>query len=690
MRILVVDDHPQNREVLIQLLRAVGHEPVAAANGVEALERLREGAADGIISDILMPRMDGFQLCRELRANPDWASTPFIFYTATYTDPKDETFALELGADRFLTKPAEPEVLLQALGEVLARSKSARPTAAMAPQETELLEHYNQRLVRKLESKVQELEATQVRLQAAHTALRDSEARFREIYQNTSDCIYVVRVGPGRRFIIEDVNRAQEQVSGQRADDLRERDLGDALSPDRAMRTHERLSRCAETGQAVSFDECLQTQLGEQWFHTVLAPIRNAEGDVVRIAGISRDITPRRRAEEAQRKLELQLQQAQKLEALGTLAGGIAHDFNNLLTAILGHAELLKLDPLPPNSRLGVDEMIAASLRARDLVQQILTFSRRQPQERIPRSLGKVITEAVRLVRSTVAASIEITAHLPAAETTVLADASQIHQVVLNLCVNAAHAIGDHRGRIEVRLEMVELTPGTPPTHPPLPAGPYLRLSVSDNGCGMDSTTLKRVFEPFFTTKAPGVGTGLGLAVVHGIVQNHDGALAVESAPGQGSVFRVFLPPVESDPAAVVAAEAGISRGRGQRVLVVDDEPAVARLAAMMLEQLGYQASIQEDPESAIATFSRQPDDFALVLTDFTMPRITGLEFARALWALRPGVPIILTTGFAPGLDSEKVRSLGFRSLLPKPYTVRSLADGVAAVLGGTATPRQP
>ena len=397
---------------------------------------------------------------------------------------------------------------------------------------------------------------------------------------------------------------------------------------------------------------------------------------------IARDVTERRQSEEARASLEAQLRQAQKMEAIGTLAGGIAHDFNNILAAMLAYTELARMDVEETSPvREHLDQVVKSGDRARNLVKQILAFSRKQKNERHVIRLQTVVREAVKMLRSTLPASIEIAQDIDPAAETVLADPTQIHQVLLNLCTNSAHAMPDSRGRLEVTLKPFEVTLALRHALPELQPGPHVRLAVRDNGQGMTEETTKRIFEPFFTTKPPGEGTGLGLAVVHGIVKDHDGAIRVSSEKWVGTVFEIYLPVqrLEADPLdgeSIVTA-----KGRGQRVLFVDDEAAICSSVEKLLKRLQFDVHAVNDPEQALALFAVDPHAFDIVVTDLSMPGMTGIDLAARLIALRPQVPIILVTGFSGTWTPEKVREAGIQELVHKPVSPAHLAAAIQRVL---------
>lgn len=385
-------------------------------------------------------------------------------------------------------------------------------------------------------------------------------------------------------------------------------------------------------------------------------------------------------AEEDRRRIEAQFFQAQKMEALGTLAGGVAHDFNNILTGILNYAELAKISSPENAEAVGyIDEVTNAGRRARDLVAQILAFSRSELRAPQPMHLDPVVREALRLLRSTLPANIEIEQRLAADAPVVLADPSQMHQVVMNLCVNASQAIRDGTGRIEVALEAFKVDRKFAHQHPGFPPGIALKLTVKDTGPGMDQRTLARIFEPFFTTKAPGEGTGLGLPVVHGIVKNHRGVIEVFSAVGEGVTVQVYLPAYD-EAFERASSEAGngegavVPPGASERILLVDDEVGVADSTRLMLENLGYRVTMHCDSEQAFEVFAQEPRAYDLILTDYLMPRMNGVVLAEKILSLRPEIPILMTSGFVSNWSPEKLREHGIRDLVPKPTSVVDLA----------------
>ncbi len=399
-----------------------------------------------------------------------------------------------------------------------------------------------------------------------------------------------------------------------------------------------------------------------------------------------RDITRRVAAEREKHNLVEVLAQSQKMEAIGTLAGGIAHDFNNILTGVIGYAELARARlPATHPSAVDLGDVLSAGERARDLVRRILTFSRKQKPEKHAISLKPVISEVLKLLRATTPAGIEIHADFCEETDCVLADAAQIHQAVLNLATNAVHAMGGGPGTLDVRLENISGSTLLARGDARLLAGEWVRVSVSDTGHGMDPATLRRIFEPFYTTKQPGEGTGLGLAVVHGIVTAHGGIVTVESVPGKGSTFRLFFP-LAAAPAVAnghePAPSPAVPRGHGEHILVVEDETLVADVARSFLTGLGYRATVCLSPEEALEKMRAAPFPYALVLTDLSMPRMTGLDLIRRIHEKNARIPCVLCTGLVVSASTEReATQLGVSDVVTKPYSRNDLGRALDRAL---------
>ena len=406
----------------------------------------------------------------------------------------------------------------------------------------------------------------------------------------------------------------------------------------------------------------------------IISPLVNSQGELTGYVSLKRDITE-------SVILEAQLRQAQKMEAIGTLAGGIAHDFNNMLGAMMGYVELARYRTADTAIQAYLEQVLTACNRARDLVAQILTFSRQREQEKKPVAVVPIVKEAMKLLRASLPATIEIRQHYEIDNDTTLADPTQIHQVLMNLCTNAVHAMRDHEGVLEIVLSEQIISAGPVVYQQDIHPGHYLKLSVSDTGEGIDPAIQEKIFDPFFTTKKQGEGTGLGLSTVYGIVKDHGGIIELETAPGSGTTFTILLPLIDAVGQGEDRTPEDIPRGSG-RILLADDEEPMASLGAEMLASLGYDVSVRLSSRDALEAFRKQPDKFDLVITDMTMPNMTGVAMAREMLKIRPGLPLILTTGFSERINEEEAKRIGFKAFLMKPVSFPILARTVKDVLG--------
>ena len=411
-------------------------------------------------------------------------------------------------------------------------------------------------------------------------------------------------------------------------------------------------------------------------FQVTTAPILNENRELISMIHVARDITDLD-------DLERQLRQAQKMESIGTLAGGIAHDFNNILSPILGYVEIA-LETTPPENPLWADlqKVLLAANRARELVKQILAFSRQSESKIEPLKIQFVLKEALKLLRSSIPSNIEIKENIDPNCSAIMADPTNIHQVLMNLCTNAYQAMLETGGAIRVSLAGVEIGSNDLINKIELIPGPYVLLEVSDSGPGIPREIIDKIFDPYFTTKGKEKGTGLGLAVVHGIVKTYKGAITVYSEPGKGSVFRIYFPSIVEDSALVKSVNNVTPLPRGkERILVIDDEEMIASMFEKMLRGLGYKISVFTNCEDALMAFKTQPDNYDLIITDMTMPKITGDRLAEEILSVRPGMPIILCTGFSYLVSKEKAHELGIRKYLTKPVLKKDLAIAVREVL---------
>lgn len=507
---------------------------------------------------------------------------------------------------------------------------------------------------------------------SAREALVESESNYRALIDRIPDAVFI---HVDEKIVF--ANAATAKLAGA----THERDLigmsGLLFAPREAHdEIRQNLRRCVE-GKGNPVKERNLCRLDGSQFRAEVVSVPFTYRGQPAVQTIIRDVTERRRLEEF-------LHNSQKLQAIGTLAGGIAHDFNNILGGIMGYTQLAALDAgTNAGAKESLREVLKAADRARDLVAQILTFSRQQKQQRQVVTLSTVTKEVLKLLRATLPATIQIDSRIDKDAPSVLADPTQVHQVLMNLCTNAAHAIGARTGRIEVSLTRAEFDAAGPAEHPGTTAGVYAQLSVSDDGCGIPAENLKRIFEPFFTTKHPWEGTGLGLAVVHGIVEEHGGVIEVRSEPGVGTCFDIYFPECRGNVDSVNFAGEELPCGSGEHILFVDDESALADTARRLLEQLGYKVTAETDPRNALKRVCDAPQDFDLLFTDLTMPGLTGADLVVRVLEQRPGMPVLVATGFNATWNREALQQLGVHDLVMKPLSPAVLAQSVRNALKG-------
>lgn len=518
------------------------------------------------------------------------------------------------------------------------------------------------------------------RIENRDNALRESESRFKTLVEQAIDA-----------FILADLNGSLVDVNQQACDslgyarkELLTKQLFDVFSDfGPPFRETPSVNDLMTTGPVTVEGKGIRKN-GDSF--PVEARLGKLELDNVPfIMGLIRDISARKQAEQEKTKLESKLIQAQKMESIGTLAGGIAHDFNNILSSIIGYSELTKLKYAGNHgAEKNLDEVIRAGLRAKDLVSQILVFSRGESSKQIPVDIHMILKEALKLLRATIPATIEIDQRIDEDCGLVLADPTQIHQVVMNLCTNSYHAMRETGGVLAISLSREDVSPdddaGVSADVRPA-AGAYAKLEVGDTGCGIDKAIINKIFDPYFTTKQLDEGTGLGLSVVHGIVKNHGGHIAVYSEPGEGTVFSVYFPLAPSSAARAVGdVEKTVPTG-SESLLIVDDELQIAEMLKELFTGLGYKATVFTNSLDAFKEFLEHPHDYDLVVTDMTMPHMTGSELARKMLAVRPDIPIVLCSGFSEMINESVAKKMGIKVYAKKPMSTKEMARVVRKAL---------
>jgi PAS domain S-box-containing protein len=641
-KILVVDDEEIIRITLSGFLTKDNHDVQVAEDADQAIELFAKTDFDVVVSDIILPRMTGVDLLKAIRK-----ISPYVQVIMMTGMPTIETASesLRAGAFDYLYKPIRKDAILKTVRNAL---------------KVKILEHQNLKYQEELEHLVEE----------RTRSLRESEKRYRQLVHHSPDGIAIQRED---KVIF--ANHSMKKILERISNDLFEKtilvrtasDLQQEINfvSDNDLTNEKNITRFEKTFTGKDNDPI--------HLDIVTLPITLEGKPAIQI--IARDITK-------QKFLERSLMQSQKMEAIGTLAGGIAHDFNNILFSIIGYSEL-SFDELEENSpvRNNLHEILEASKRATDLVRQILTFSRQTDHELRPVQIDLIAKETLALLRASLPTTIEIRKNIKT-DAMALSDPTQLHQILMNLCVNASYAMREKGGILSIDLESVEIDTDSSGKYPDLKAGPYINMSVRDTGHGISPEMLNRIFDPFFTTKTREHGTGLGLSVIHGIVKNFGGAVYAFSELGKGSIFKVFIPAIERRINPEQRTKTPIPKGT-EHVLFIDDEPALAKMGKQLLESLGYQVEMITKSSDALELFRKKPDRFDLVITDMTMPNITGEKLAIELMNIRPDIPVILSSGFNYNIDEKKAMALGIRAFISKPVLKQEIAETIRNVLNG-------
>ncbi|HUG52231.1 MAG TPA: response regulator [Vicinamibacteria bacterium] len=698
-RILVAEDSPTQAEHVRFVLEEAGYSVDQARNGREALEKIQADPPDLILSDVVMPEMDGFALCQAVKASAPTSRIPVVLLT-TRSTPMDIIFGLERGADNFITKPFEAEHLLARLARIFENLAHRRrgglemEVSVRVGGREIVINADKQQMIELLFSTSEELSAANRSLEEAHDALaeqarglehtveertrdlREAETRYRSLVEHVPAVIVTAPFDePGH---ITYASPQIEALVGYTPEEV----VSDAswfarvLHPDDRERVLSEAARLREPGQRMAAEfRLLARDRRTVWVTASVGTMETQKGSPPLVQGFFVDITERKLTEE-------QLRQAQKMEAIGQLAGGVAHDFNNLLGVIEGYAGLLAKD-FGADARAGrrLEEIRKATERAAALTRQLLAFSRKQVLQPVIVDLNAVLAGMEGMLRRLITADIEVVTAYPEGLGFVRADPSQLEQVILNFVVNARDAMPGG-GRLVLETANAELDEEYARTHPEAPPGHYVMLAVTDTGTGMDRATLARVFEPFFTTKEEGKGTGLGLATVYGIVKQSGGHVAVYSEPGTGTTFRVYLPRVKAAAAtsAPPASPAGSLEGT-ETILLAEDAPSLRTMIAEVLGESGYSVLDCGTVEDAISLARSHPHAIHLLLTDVVMPGMSGRDLAAAVEQVRPGIKVVYMSGYtheALGRGGKVEPGMHF---LQKPFTSSGLLGKVRAAL---------
>jgi PAS domain S-box-containing protein len=629
-KIMIVEDDRIVAEDIQDSLKKMGYTVSAIVSfGKEAIKRAKEDSPDLVLMDIVLSgEMNGTEAAYLIRSQ---FNIPIVYLTA-YADEQVMERAKITEPYGYIIKPFEDRELKITI-------------------EIALYKH------------------------GMEKKLKESEAWFSTTLKSIGDAV----ISTDTKGYVTFMNPVAESLTGWSRDEAINRPLNqvfDIINDKTRERCDNPVEKVIATGvvEGLANGTILISKNGEERvISDSAAPIFDSDKKIIGVILIFRDVTEKI-------KLQKQIIQSQKMEALGTLAGGIAHDLNNILSAIMGYTELA-LDSVEQDSQLynNLQEVFHAGNRAKDLVKQILTFSRQTELDRKPIQVRHIVNEALKLLRSSLPSTIEVRRNIQS-DALVMADPTQIHQILMNLCTNAEHAMREKGGVLTVELQDVELDENFTASYPNMKPGAHINLTVGDTGHGMPPDVLERIFDPFFTTKETGDGTGMGLSVVHGIIGSYGGVITDYSKPGQGSTFKVYLPIIERHKEPRAEVEESIPTGC-ECILFVDDEPALANLGKQTLESLGYDVEIRTSSIEALKLFKNQPDRFDLVITDMTMPNMTGEDLAQELMRIKPNIPIILCTGFSAKIDDQKASAMGIRAFVLKPIVKQAIATTVRKVL---------
>lgn len=671
MKILIVDDNTDDRRLLKYIVERKGHEAVEAEDGLEGLRMAKIHRPDLVISDALMPLMDGFQFLRAAKADETIRAIPFIFYSAIYKADKDVDLALALGAEAYIIKPKEPAEFWEEVEIILQnRGKEEIIAPELIREDEEYLKRYSQVVATKLEEKVRELEVAKAKVE-------ESEAFVRKILETVDEGFIVVDRGykilSANKAFCNSAKLAEEQVVGQPCYEV----------------SHHLDRPCFEAGEVCCVKKAIETGVSQTGSHTHIGengetchveirayPITDASGNIVSAIETITDVTEKK-------KLEEQLRHAQKLEALGTFAGGVAHDFNNIISVIVGYGGIMEMrlpedDPNTPYLR----EIMAASERATRLTESLLIFSRKQTAELKPVSINDLVNGMKKMVFRIIGEDIETNIRLAPQTLTVMGDYGQLEQVLMNFATNARDAMPDG-GSLTLETELQEIDDAFIHSNGFGKPGRYALISVTDTGAGMDEQTRERIFEPFFTTKDQGKGTGLGLSIVYGIINQHNGYIHCRSEQGKGTTFKVYLPLASGAFFEKEEAIAATVKGGSESILIADDDENIRKLIRALLEQHGYAVIEAKDGADATNKFQDNKDRIDLVLLDVIMPRKGGKEVFDEIRAVCPDVKTLFISGYTGDVIGGKKISEESLPLLHKPvrprellYTIRKILDG--------------
>ena len=685
MKILIVDDNDANLYMLNCLLTGHGNVVVEANNGEEALIRLHSEEFNLIISDILMPVMDGFTLCREVKKDKKLQALPFIIYTATYTGPKDEAFALEIGASKFILKPCDPVVFIKAVNEVVDNYKNNDYFTPLTEEnEEDILKLYNERLVRKLEQKMLQSEQEVMARHEIEEALRRSEwllnatQKISKIGGWAWDIEHKKTYWTEETYRIYDIDPNELSYPDQ---ELYNISLQGYEKEDRE-KIDKAFHKCIANGTPYEFECPFITTKGRKLFIKTAGQPVYEDNLLTKINGYIQDFTEIKQNELERDKLKEQLLQSQKLDSIGQLAGGIAHDFNNILNVILIYCEVV-MNSLPKHSDIysDIEEITKAGQRASDLTRQLLIFSRKHIAQPQIIDLNNVINDLKKMLVRIIGEQIDFITSLSDNLGLVKIDQGHIEQIIMNLVINARDAMPSG-GKLIIETSTILIDSDLAENHISMPLGQYAVLIISDSGCGMNKETKDRIFEPFFTTKEKGKGTGLGLSTVYGIVKEAGGSIWVYSEINKGTTFKIFFPITNEQ--AVDQNEKKTEDdlfGNNEKILLIEDDPALRTIFEKMIKKQGYCVTSASSGEEALEAVEIQGFTPDLLISDVVIPGIYGIELVKRLKATVPNLKLLFMSGHTDSaIVLREVLDVGI-PFIQKPFTCKVLASLIKKLL---------
>ncbi|MDD4686932.1 MAG: response regulator [Candidatus Cloacimonetes bacterium] len=683
MRILNVDDNSDNLLLLQSLLGTNDNTFFDAKNGREALKILAEQEIDLVISDILMPIMDGFTLCKEIRSNPKLHNIPFIVFTATYTGQKDEVLARKMGADDFIVKPCEPDELVRRIDKTIKHQNSRNRLEDIQTYNDEtVLKLYNERLVRKLEDKMLETENEVLERKKAIVALQRSEGILKATQSLGKLGGWEIDMQNGEVYWTEEMYRLHDIEPGSiSGDDLIAASL-EGYPEESRLKLQEYFQTIREKGTAYTLESWFTTQKNRKIYIRTSAIAKMENGKTTHILGIFQDISEQKNAEIKHQELMQQLRQAQKLDSIGQLAGGVAHDFNNILTVILGYSEeilntLHQRDPI----RQDIQEIASAGQRAATLTRQLLTFSRKQVIKPQLMNINEAIGNLSKMLKRLIGEDIDFVLDLGTNVPEFMADVGQIEQVIMNLVINAREAM-QMGGTLTIKTFGYTADDSFCSKHPMISGKHFAVLRICDTGSGMDKETMEHIFEPFFTTKAKGHGTGLGLPTVYGIVRQAGGNIHVESTPGKGASFVILLPATEQSLETPTAPTVPThTTGNKELVLVVEDDPAISDLSGKIIQKMGFSVKLASSADQALVMIEDEGLRPKLVISDVVMPGLSGIELAAIIKFKHPEMKFLLMSGYTETVIAKHGDVDPKIPFLHKPFTHQELLHKIEQAL---------